>query len=111
LTALGKKIFNSPTLREDLKSCCERSKVKPTLMIRAVSTRWNTMAKLIGRAIKLREPLGLLVNLEQHTRTSRGAPLQRFKLSKQEWDLLTQLQPLLEVGQFHSIIFHVITPY
>jgi hypothetical protein len=97
LTNLGKKIFNSPTLREDLKACCERSKVKPKLMIRAVATRWNTMAELIGRAVKLREPLNLLVNLEQHNRGSRGVCLLRFKLSKQEWELLSQLYPLLEV--------------
>jgi hypothetical protein len=55
------------------------------------------MAKLIGRALKLREPLTLLVNLEQHNKGSRGVRLQRFKLSKQEWDLLGQLYPLLEV--------------
>jgi hypothetical protein len=50
LANLGKRIFNSPTLRADLKSCCERVKIKPVLMIRAVSTRWNTTAELFGRA-------------------------------------------------------------
>ena len=55
------------------------------------------MAKLLGRALELREPLNLLVNLEQHNKGSRGVRLQRFKLSKQEWELLEQLFPLLDV--------------
>jgi len=67
------------------------------LMIWAVATRWNTMATLLERALKLHEPLNLLVTLEQHNKNSHGVRLQRFKLSRQEWDLLTQLYPLLEV--------------
>jgi hypothetical protein len=35
LTNLGKRVFNSSTLREDLKTLCEQSKIKPRLMIRA----------------------------------------------------------------------------
>jgi hypothetical protein len=102
LTNLGKKIFNSPTLREDLRIQCERNKVKPKLMLRAVATRWNTMAELIGRAIELRDALNSLVTLEQHNR-ARGVRLQRFKLTKQEWELLIQLFPLLEVLLFLSL--------
>jgi hypothetical protein len=105
LTNLGKRVFNSPTLREDLKVSCERSKTKPMLMLRAVATRWNTMVELIGRALKLREALNLLVNLEQHNKGSRGVRLNRFKLSKQEWDLLVQLHPLLEVFS-HFLLSH-----
>jgi hypothetical protein len=33
LTNLGKRIFNSPMLRADLKSCCDQVKIKPVLMI------------------------------------------------------------------------------
>ena len=54
------------------------------------------MVELIGRALELREALMLLVGLEQHNR-GRGTRLSRFKLSKQEWEVLTQLHPLLEV--------------
>ena len=67
------------------------------LMIQAVATRWNTMATLLERALKLCELLNLLITLEQHNKNSCGVRLQRFKLSRQEWDLLTQLYPLLEV--------------
>jgi hypothetical protein len=66
-------------------------------MIRAVSTRWNTTAELIGRAKDLRLALNLLVNMEQHNK-SRGVRLKRFQLSTQEWDLLLQLYPLLDVS-------------
>ena len=96
LVNLGKKIFNSPTLQEDFRVCCEWSKVKPKLMLCAVVTRWNTMAELLGRALELREPLNLLVHLEQHNRL-RGVRLLRFKLSKNEWELLSQLHTLLDV--------------
>jgi hypothetical protein len=104
LKNLGKRVFNSPTLREDLKTSCEQSKIKPKLMIRAVATRWNTMVELIGRALHLREALTLLVNLEQHNK-GRSVRLNRFKLSKQEWELLSQLYPLLEVR--HLLQFFV----
>jgi hypothetical protein len=97
LTNLGKKIFNSPTLRADLKSCCERVKIKPVLMIRAVSTRWNTTAELIGRAKDLCPALNLLINMEQHNQ-AHGVRLKRFQLSAREWDLLFQLYPLLDVS-------------
>jgi hypothetical protein len=33
LMNLGKKIFNSLTLHEVVKMCCERAKIKPQLMI------------------------------------------------------------------------------
>jgi hypothetical protein len=55
------------------------------------------MAELVGHALQLREALNLLVNLEQHNKGTCGVCLSRFKLSKQEWELLAQLHPLLEV--------------
>jgi hypothetical protein len=57
------------------------------------------MAEFIGCALKIREPLTLLVT-EHHSRGVRGVRgvrLQRYKLSKQEWELLSQLHPLLNV--------------
>ena len=74
-------------------------------MVRAVATRWNTMAELIGRALQLREALMLLVGLEQHNKGARGVRLSRFKLSKQEWELLNQLHPLLEVCSLLALGF------
>jgi hypothetical protein len=65
-------------------------------MIRAVATRWNTVSKLLSRAKDLRLTLAILVNMEQHNKP-QGVRLKRFRLSVQEWDLLLQLQPLLDV--------------
>jgi hypothetical protein len=65
-------------------------------MVRDVSTRWNSTALMIERALQLREALKLLVVMERHNQ-SRGARLGRFKLTKEEWDLLAQLFPILDV--------------
>jgi len=65
-------------------------------MVRDVATRWNSTAELLERALQLREALSLLVISEQHNRP-RSACLKRFQLSKNEWELLEKLFPLLEV--------------
>jgi hypothetical protein len=65
-------------------------------MVRDVATRWNSTAELLERALQLREALSLLVISEQHNRP-RSARLKRFQLSKNEWELLEKLFPLLEV--------------
>lgn len=65
-------------------------------MIRDVSTRWNSTALMLERALELREALKLLVVMEEHNKP-RGVRLSRFKLSKEEWDLLAQLFPILDV--------------
>ena len=65
-------------------------------MVRDVSTCWNSTASMLERALQLREALKLLIVMEQHNRP-RGARLSRFKLSRDEWDLLAQLFPVLDV--------------
>src|SRR5262245_6317968 len=74
-------------------------------MVRAVSTRWNALAEMIGRANELRAALTLLVNMEQHNK-SCGVRLKRFQLSTQEWELLLQLHPLLDVC-FHQLYIDI----
>ena len=69
-------------------------------MVRDVSTRWNSTASMVEQALQLREALKLLVVMEQHNRP-RGARLGRFKLSKDEWELLTQLFHILDVRDLH----------
>ena len=65
-------------------------------MVCDVATRWNSTAELLERALQLSEALSLLVISEQHNRP-RSARLKRFQLSKNEWELLEKLFPLLEV--------------
>ena len=65
-------------------------------MVHDIATRWNSTAELLERALQLCEALHLLVISEQHNRP-RSARLKRFQLSKNEWELLEKLFPLLEV--------------
>jgi hypothetical protein len=67
------------------------------MMVRDVAMRWNSTAELLERALQLREALNLLVIAEQHNRP-RSARLKRFQLTKQEWELLEKLFPLLEAS-------------
>ena len=52
---------------------------------------------MLERALQLREALVLLVGMAQHSKP-QGARLNRFKLTKPEWDLLSQLFLLLDVS-------------
>lgn len=61
----------------------------------------------IKRAIELQPALNRLVAMEEHNRT-RSARLKRYQLTRQEWGLLTQLYPLLEVCS-SSLCLHIIT--
>jgi hypothetical protein len=67
--------------------------------------RWNMTAELIGCAKDLRLALNLLINKEQHNK-SHGVCLKRFQLSTQEWDLLLQLHPLLDVSCLQVISYY-----
>jgi hypothetical protein len=73
-------------------------------MIRDVSTRWNSTAELVQRALELKNALKILVVKADHNKP-RGIRLARFTLSEDEWVLLKQLSPLLEVCLFTFIIF------
>lgn len=108
LCNLAKKIVHSPTIRADLEAACIRSKIPPGQMVRDVATRWNSTAELIGRAIELREALKFLVIMQEHNKP-RGVRLKRFQLSSEEWSLLTELFPLLEVSLLRSPSYNRLT--
>jgi hypothetical protein len=94
-------MFNSPTICVDLLNACIKSKIKPVLMVCNVTTRWNSTAKLLRRALQLHDAINLLVISEQHNRLC-SACLKCFQLMKAEWDLLDKLFPLLEVFIYFS---------
>lgn len=82
-------------------------------MIRDVSTRWNSTAELIQRALELEDALKILVLMEAHNK-SQGVRLRRFRLTEAEWDLLKEISPLLDVCfislsfiQYSDVRFHV----
>ena len=55
---------------------------------------------MVEQALQLQEALELLVVMEQHNRP-QGARLGCFKLSKDEWELLTQHFHILDVRDLH----------
>jgi hypothetical protein len=104
LRTLANKIVNSPTIKEDLESSCHEAQITVKLMIRDVSTRWNSTAELVQRALELKDALKILVVKAAHNKP-RGVRLARFILSEEEWVLLKQLSPLLEVcGAFIFVV-------
>jgi hypothetical protein len=70
----------------------------PKKMIRDVATRWNSTAEMIQRALHLAPALKILIIKAEHNKPGRGVCLARFKLSPEEWQLLADLSPLLDVG-------------
>lgn len=96
LSGLAKRIFHSPTLREDLATSCQKAKIPSKLMLRAVATRWNSLAEAIGRALELRQGIEKMLLMSKHDKGGKKG-LRRFRLSSEEWKMLEQLYPLLKV--------------
>ena len=93
---MTKRIFHSRVLRNELDRICKEKGIHPLGVVRSVPTRWNSVALVIKRALHLRLALDILAGLSAFN-TSRGPRLLRFKLDMEEWTLLEQLQPLLDV--------------
>lgn len=107
ITKLAKRIFHSSLLRDDLASCCTRSKIEPKLIKRSVPTRWNSVAEMLNSALDIPGGLEKLVDLECHNQVAKTS-LRRHKLNANEWKLLTQLRPILLVShplQFIDFIY------
>ena len=67
-------------------------------MVCDVPTRWNSIAELVQRALELGPALKILVVKVEHNKPGRGVRLKRFQLSSEEWKLLSELSPLLDVS-------------
>jgi len=65
-------------------------------MIRDVPTRWNSTAVLIQRSLDLKPALKVLVIMKEYNK-ARGVRLMRFQLREDEWVILEELAPLLNV--------------
>jgi hypothetical protein len=100
------KIANSPTLLEELESCCCEVKIEPKKMIRDVPTRWNSTAEMLQRALQLAPALKILVVKAEYNKTGRGVRLRHFQLSSEEWKLLADLSPLLDVSLIARLQIH-----
>ena len=104
LTKLAKRIFHSPVLHEDLAESCAKARIEPKNVVQSVPTRWNSVVETLRRSLYLRAALEKLIAIERHN-TAKSARLKHFKLKKEEWELLTQLEPILSVN-FFCLIRH-----
>lgn len=73
--------------------------IEAKVMIRPVATRWNSLLPVVSRALDLHAPLESLCKAQANT------ALAKFYPSAAEWELLTQLKPLLEVCFSYGFIF------
>lgn len=94
LTKLAHKINNSPGLVEELEVLCNAAKIKPLRMIKPVNTRWNSKSHMIARAIHLKPVIEDICSKKSLVVRYNTRPL---KLSREEWEILEQLSPLLGV--------------
>ena len=78
--------------------------MKEQVLLRSVSTRWNSVAEMLGRALILRPVISDLCMLKQFNKRG-GARLRRFDLDDDEWLLLEQLNPLLDVCDLKPIVW------
>jgi len=73
-------------------------------MIRDVSTRWNSTAELVQRALELAPALRILSVMAEYNKVGRGVRLARFQLSPEEWKIFSDLSPLLDVSYYLNIV-------
>ncbi|SJL14102.1 uncharacterized protein ARMOST_17557 [Armillaria ostoyae] len=98
LLKLGKRIFHKNSLQARLEVLCENEGISILKMIRRVVTRWNTTSNLINRGVSLRPALDVLCT--EHEQNDGKPPMKRLKhflLRDEEWEVLMQLQPILEI--------------
>ncbi|EAU91275.1 hypothetical protein CC1G_11533 [Coprinopsis cinerea okayama7 len=117
LRKLAQKIHWSLTICEALAEDCEAVNVWPRHIVRDVSTRWNSSTELIHSVLLIEKALSCLVIRKEFNRP-RGVRLERFMLSRAEWEILKGIKPLLdailyatkEVSQSAVPMVHPIIP-
>lgn len=97
ISKLATRIARSLLMTDDLAECCKKAGIASTTIKRPVPTRWNSVAEMLRSAIQLRIPLDKLVLIDRHN-TNAKSRIKKFKLKKEEWDLLVQLEPILVVS-------------
>ncbi|KAJ3520365.1 hypothetical protein NM688_g9172 [Phlebia brevispora] len=103
LIELAKCTFHSLTIHEDLATCCVKAKL--------------TSADAITCALWLRPALKRLFAMPKHDKAGANE-LRRFKLSAEEWVILTQLHPILKaflhsterVSKANTPLLHEVIP-
>ena len=75
--------------------CCVRAKIETKQIRRSVPTRWNSVADMLNSALDIRPAPEKLVDLDRHNQVAKTR-LRRFKLTLEEWKILTELRPILQ---------------
>ena len=96
LSTLAYKVANSPTLIAALEDACERVKIKPKCLQKNVLTQWNLTSELAQSGLYLRPTLDKLVTMVEHNHAGT-ARLCQYYMDDEEWRVLDQLSPLLDV--------------
>ena len=99
MRALANKIVRSPTVKDGLEEACCEAHIDSKSMVRDVDTQWNSAVEMVARGLEIKAALKILV-LKADFNKPHGVRLRRFQLSTEEWDLLEQLEPLLEVSLY-----------
>ena len=86
---LSKKIKNSETLFNKLKSCCDIKDIKFKKPMIDSKTRWNSTYEMIKIALDLKKALILLCNDD-------GLDLRSCQLNSQEWNLVQDMVDYLK---------------
>lgn len=72
--------------------------------VRPVATRWNSLTSAIERALELQPALDKLFVMEKWT-TKKKDSLSHLRLSEDEWQLLEELDGVLQVCRLANLIF------
>ncbi|KAK7689201.1 hypothetical protein QCA50_002610 [Cerrena zonata] len=80
------------------------AKIKPKQMKRSVETHWNTLAKVIQRALYLCAAIDKVVSLSKYDKNGKKG-LRQYRLLSMEWNILRQLGHVL--GAFLEATLHI----
>ena len=95
---ISNKVWNNTTIRHELEKLAKEAGLGNEVLIRAVKTRWNTVALVLKRAREMRNVIPALLNTPQLNNPKQGGIyLRQYTLSTEEWVIIDQLYELLNV--------------
>ncbi|KAK0433217.1 uncharacterized protein EV420DRAFT_1489356 [Desarmillaria tabescens] len=97
---LGVSALTKNLLQVCLESLCKKQGISVLKMICHIITHWNTTFNVIDRGVALCPALNALCMEHEHEHNKGKPPLKQLKhflLSDEEWEVLMQLQLILEI--------------
>lgn len=96
LRQLAFKIANSPLLSEALTKMCHLLKIEPKQLNKPCDTRWNSSSDLSQSGLEIQPALDRLVVQAEFNKPG-GTQLKRLLMSSDDWTVLRELAPTLNV--------------